>query len=86
MMIENINSAVLILVFIVVCIIMYKYYVKQKRKRPFNEWVPILEGERNTQLVQMYSPPYLWTEPLTKEDAIIRFNQGTQTNVMIKRI
>ena len=84
-MIENFNSAVLILLFIVVSIIMYKYYVSQKRKRPFNEWVPIIEKEQNTQLLQMYKPD-VWTEPLTKEEAIIRFNEGTQTNVMIKRI
>jgi len=84
-MIENFNSAVLIILFIVVSAIMYKYYVLQKRKRPFNEWVPILEAERNSQLLQMYKPD-AWIEPLTKEEAIVRFNEGTQTNVMIKRI
>ena len=82
-MIENINSVILL--FIVVSIIMYKYYISQKGKKPFNEWVPIIEAERNSQLLQMYKPD-VWTESLTKEEAIIRFNEGTQTNVMIKRI
>ena len=74
--------------FIIVCVLIcvyLRYYYANKIKKPFNEWVPILESEKNSHLYQMYKP-HLWNEMLTKEEAIDRFDQGTQTNVRVKMI